>query len=258
MKAWLALRDGVHYRREAFQKGLAAAGYRVQMGLTDQPGPRDMLVTWNRYGRQHACALEFERRGLPVLVAENGYLGNELAGDRWYALARGQHNGAGDWPTGAPDRWDRLDVPLAPWCGDAGELVLLPQRGIGPAGVAMPLDWAERTTLRLAERGLRARVRPHPGTGPARPVAEDLSGARAVVTWGSGAAMKALALGVPVFHDFARWIGAGASRPLRDLLAGEPPARDDAARLAMFRRMAWAQWRLSEIASGEAFQRLLA
>jgi hypothetical protein len=31
----------------------------------------------------------------------------------------------------------------------------------------------------------------------------------------------------------------------------------DAGRLAMLRTLAWAQWRLSEIESGEAFERLI-
>lgn len=258
MKAWLCLRDAVHYRKEAFERGLRMSGFRVTPGPTRTPGPRDVLVLWNRYGQFNACALEFERLGLPVLVAENGYLGNDFAGDRWYAIARTHHNGAGAWPDGGAERWDALGVPLAPWRTGGRELVVLPQRGIGPAGVAMPAFWEEGLQLRLRERGLRARVRPHPGTKPARPLEDDLADARAVITWGSGAAIKALALGVPVFHDFPRWIGAGAARPLGDLLAGAAPRTDDAARLAMFRRLAWAQWRLSEISSGEAFARLLA
>lgn len=257
MKAWLCLRDGVHYRREAFEAGLRALGYQVQMGPTLAPGPDDILVLWNRYGRFDHSAREFESRGLPVLVAENGYLGNAFAGDRWYSIARSQHNGAGEWHPGGPERWDALGEALAPWHVDAGELVLLPQRGIGPAGVAMPLDWAERTQLRLRERGLKARIRPHPGTGPALALEADLAGARAVVTWGSGAAIKALAMGVPVFYDLPRWIGAPAARPLKALLAGEAPRRDDAARLDMFRALAWAQWRLGEISNGEAFRHLL-
>ena len=98
-------------------------------------------------------------------------------------------------------------------------------------------------------------MRPHPGTKPAKPLADDLKGAAAVATWGSGAALKALALGIPVFYDFPRWIGAGAGTTLDCRI--KAPLRCDASRLAMFRRLAWAQWRLSEIESGEAFDRVL-
>jgi hypothetical protein len=74
-----------------------------------------------------------------------------------------------------------------------------------------------------------------------------------VVTWGSGAALKALAMGVPVFHTFPQWIGAGAANPLGSDL--EKPFRGD--RLPMFRRLAWAMWPLHELESGAAFAALL-
>jgi hypothetical protein len=188
-------------------------------------------------------------------VAENGYLGNEWCGDQWYAISRSQHNGAGVWPAGGPERWDALGVTLAPWRTEGRELVILPQRGIGPAGVAMPAQWAGEAARRLA-RHMPVRVRPHPGTKPCKPLEFDLRKAAAVATWGSGAALKALLLGVPVFYDMPKWIGAQAGASLACPVFA--PVRDDAARLAMFRRLAWAQWRLSEIDSGEAYRQLLA
>lgn len=244
MNAWLALRDGVHYRREAFADGLKAAGYRVQLRLCDRPGPDDVLVVWNRYGEFDRCARVFENRNRPVLVAENGYLGNDFAGDRWYAISRSQHNGAGAWNVGGAGRWDALGVELAPWRPPGGELIVLPQRGIGPAGVAMPADWLARTERRLKAGGVKFRTRLHPGKNDGRPLAEDLADASGVLTWGSGSALKALVMGVPVDAEMPHWIGRQDNT--------------DAGRLAMFRRLVWAQWRLTEIASGEAFRRLLA
>jgi hypothetical protein len=257
--AWLALRDGVHYRRAAFAAGLQRAGYRVEHRLPDLlPGPRDVLVIWNRYGDSARAAAAFEARGLQVLVAENGYLGNEFAGRRWYAIARNQHNGAGTWNDRGPERWDGLRVSFGTWRGDAGESVLLPQRGIGPSGVAMPRSWESESRRRLLERGCRTRTRPHPGTSPAVDLEQDLSRASLVVTWGSGAALKALLWGIPVAYSMPNWIGAWAALPLRSLLLeSAPPVRDDDRRLAMFRRLAWAQWTLEEIQAGEPFAELL-
>jgi hypothetical protein len=255
MKAWLALREGVHYRREAFSAGLEACGYSVVLGITNRPGPKDIFVCWNRYRENAATADRFEAAGRPVLIAENGYLGNEFAGDRWYALARGQHNGAGYWPDGGPVRWDALGVSLAPWREPGGEVVLLPQRGIGPPGVAMPAHWLGSTVDRLKRAKVAFRIRAHPGTKCVIRLEDDLANASAVVTWGSGAALKALALGVPAFSDMAAWIGAPASLPSCALIDGLYK-RSDLARLDMFRRLAWAQWRLSEIASGAAFRAL--
>lgn len=255
MKAWLSLREGVHYRRDAFAAGLEASGYRVIHGLTHNPGPHDVLVIWNRYRENAVAASRFEMCGRPVLVAENGYLGNDFAGSRWYALSRNQHNGAGTWPEGDAARWDDLASELAPW-RQAGEVVILPQRGVGPPGVAMPPDWAEVTRDKLRAKGIKCRVRPHPGTREAIPLEVDLANAGAVVTWGSGAAVKALAWGIPAFYSFPQWIAAGAALPVPELVQGRFK-RDDAARLATFRRLAWAQWRLDEIRTGKAFEWLL-
>lgn len=235
--AWLNLRYAVPERRAAFVQGLQRLGYRVEESLTTNPREGDILVTWNRIGAGDQAAQVFESRGLPVLVTENAAWGNDFAGQRWYSLARGLHNTAGKFPVGGPERWDALGVELAPW-RTGSEVVILPQRGIGPPGVAMPRGWAEKAQQRTG-----GRIRPHPGTKPCVPLQDDLSDARCVWTWGSGAAIKALLWGVPVHAEMPHWIGEQDNT--------------DAGRLAMFRRLAWAQWRLSEIASGEAFSALL-
>ena len=237
MRAWLNLRHAVPERYAAFAAGLERLGYTVVEGTTTRPGDRDVLVTWNRIREGHRAACVFEDRGRPVLVVENASWGNEFAGRRWYTLARTNHNTAGMFPVGDGARWDRLGVELAPWRG-RGEVVVLPQRGIGPPGVAMPAGWGERIA-----RELGARMRPHPGQRPAVPLEQDLAGAGEVVTWGSGAAIKALILGIRVRSHMPNWIGEQDNT--------------DAGRLAMFRRLAWAQWQLEEIASGEPLRRLL-
>jgi hypothetical protein len=238
MKAWVSLRNELHYRRDAFRKGLEALGYEVSFTTTEHPGPRDLLVTWNMYGHNEACALKFKRMGRPVLVAENAAWGNEFGGDRWYSLARDMHNTAGRSNYGGPERWDSLGIDLPPFRKDGSEVVILPQRGIGPAGVAMPRGWAQDAHARFG-----GRIRPHPGKQPCKPLQDDLKNARLVVTWGSGAAIKALLMGVPVHSEMPGWIGQQDNT--------------EAGRLEMFRRLAWSQWRLSEIESGEAFARLL-
>lgn len=213
------LRYTVKERRSAFQSGLVAAG------------DPEVFVTWNRIGMADEHAKEFQRRGVPVIVAENSSWGNELAGQRWYSLALNYHNTAGCFPVGGADRWDSLAVELKPW-RTSGETVVLPQRGIGPRGVAMPRSWTAP-----------GRVRRHPGQGPSIPLEEDLKSCGKVITWGSGAAIKALMMGIPVESHMPNWIGEQDNT--------------DAGRLEMFRRLAWAQWTLEEIADGEPFRRLL-
>lgn len=246
------VKDTPHYRADAIRAGLRRLGYT----LVDHTTQTDLIVIWNRYGWRDQAASEVEARGGTVIVMENGYLGNDFAGDRWYAAALSQHNGAGKWPHHGNERWDSLGVELEPWRNGAGEPVLLPQRGIGPAGVAMPLTWAPSMLSVMRSLGIKCRVRAHPGIQTVcKPLADDIGSAQYCVTWGSGAAIKALAIGVPVFHSFDKWIGASAARHVKHLQSG--PVKDDAARLTMFRRLAWAMWRVSEIESGECFKTLV-
>jgi hypothetical protein len=238
VRAWLNLRHNVPERIEAFTAGLKRLGYGVEHQLTMEPEAGDVMLSWNRFGQNDRVAEEFERRGCTVLIAENAYTGNEFAGARWYALGRSQHNGAGTWSVGGPERWDSLGVELEPWREGGDEIVILPQRGMGPPGVAMPSHWTAQ-----AVRACGGRIRPHPGTRRCVPLRDDLARARCVWTWGSGAAIKALLWGIPAHSDFRQWIGKQDNT--------------DAGRLAMFRRLIWAQATLAEIASGEALARVL-
>lgn len=239
MKAWLNLRYTLTDRVAAFRQGLERLGYTVQVGTTLTPEAGDVLVTWNRIGSGQASALAFEARGLPVLVAENAAWGNDFAGGHWYTLARNYHNTAGQFPVGDPERWDRLGFDLPDWRQEGDEIVILPQRGIGGPPVAMPRDWPQKV-----QRTTGGRIRMHPGRHSGKPLQDDLARAIFVVTWGSGAAIKALLWGIRVQSHMPGWIGEQNNT--------------DAGRLAMFRRLAWAQWSLAEIASGEPFKRLLA
>lgn len=247
-RAFLLVRDKLHYRRDAFAAGLKRLGYAIDAGVgsaLDRAGAGDVVVTWNRYGVNHMACTRAEQRGALVLVTENGYLGEDMPGpDKWFALSVGHHNGRGRWVEGGPERWDRLGVRLKPWHGP-GEAVVLPQRGIGPPGVAMPGDW-------LSKHRRMGRVRHHPHGRAGRVALEaDLKRAGTVITWGSGAAIRALTYGVPVLYGLPGWIMAGACA-----MIGEVPVLDDDKRLAAFRRMAWAMAPLSEIESGEAIDRL--
>lgn len=234
MRAWLNLRYTVPERKRAFQEGLAALGYETVDLITTSPGKQDILVTWNRIGAGEAAARAFKAAGRPVIVAENASWGNAFAGQRWYMLALNYHNRSGCFPIGGPERWDSLGIDLAPW-RTGGETVLLPQRGIGPPGVAMPRSWGKK---------ISGRVRAHPGRDPNPiPLDVDLRHAGKVVTWGSGAAIKALMMGIPVESHMPGWIGEQDNT--------------DAGRLQMFRELAWAQWTLDEIRSGTPFKRLL-
>lgn len=252
--AQVMLRADPVYRAEAFRLGLQRAGYNLEQRI-HLPRKGDVLVIWNRYGQFAAEAERFAAAGAHVLVAENGYLGREWNGNIWYALARGFHNGAGGWPAGNEQRWGEIGTEVAPWRQGGCEIVVLATRNIGPQGVAEPRGWSEATAARLQSRTSRpVRIRKHPGEkGRAVPLLGDLRNAWAVVTWGSGAALKAIVAGIPAFYGFEPWIGRGAALPVSEDL--EQPFRGD--RLPMLRSLAWAMWRVDEIEAGEPFRELL-
>lgn len=248
-RALILFKPGLHYRKELFAAGLKTLGYTAVPSLGD-PKPGDLLVIWNRTGESHSKAKQFEAAKASVLVVENGYLGKDWRGQQWFAMAHNHHNGAGSWHHGGPERWDGFGVELAPWRKPGGECVILAQRGIGEQHLRAPEGW-----LDLARTTTKGRIRRHPGTNKAVPLEADIGRASCVATWASGAAIKALMLGVPVFYGMPKWIGGSAARELSAFKKG--PVCDDAARVAMFRRLAWAMWDAGEIESGVAFKTLL-
>jgi hypothetical protein len=254
------LRPTPPYGRPIFSAGLERLGFKVDGKPKRNPEPGDVLLTWNRRSVAESHIQTYERAGCKTLVCENGYIGHGGPDGRLFALALGHHNGAGRWPEcDDPTRWQRQGIRLRPWRKAGDFILLLPQRGIGERGVAMPSGWLPDVSARLrASTSRPIRVRKHPGhlhAGKGEPDA-DLMGAWLSVTHGSGAAIKALALGVPVFHSFPKWIGREAALPFGSDI--ERPKMDDAARVRMFERLAFAQVSEREVASGDAFARVLA
>jgi hypothetical protein len=137
-----------------------------------------------------------------------------------------------------------------------GDALLLPQRGIGVPGVAMPRSWLTDVTARLRAAGFRGRIRtrPHPGNDKqAKPLTRDLDGVAFAVTWGSGAGVRALVLGVPVFYELRGWVGQHAAT--FGVSTWSTPWRPD--RGQMMAHVAGAQWSDVEVATGEPFMRLI-
>lgn len=248
-RAALILRHSESYRRDQFAIGLRRLGFEVADHTERRPHADDLLVLWNRRRASEPDVLRYQAAGAPVIIAENGYLPSAAA--KQFALALNAHNGAGRWWIGPSPRFA---VDLAPWRAQGEHILVLLQRGIGEQGVAMPTGWPSMIARRLADMTDRKIiVRRHPGMrGP--PLAPDLVNAWAAVTWGSGAGVKAIAAGVPVFHDFGRWIGAAASKPLFNADLEDPFLGD---REEFLRHITWAQWSVDEIANGHALEMVL-
>lgn len=254
MIAICSIRPDPHYRREAFVKGLTKIGYRLV--TKGRPTAKsDWLVLWNRQGAAEAMANTWEACGGTVIVVENGYIGRDAKGHQLYAIAVHGHNGSGWFPVGEPGRFDALGVELKPWHPDKGPILICGQRGIGAKGMASPRGWEEKVSRRVKGMNLVPRVRRHPGlVRHTRTLAQDLSDASHCLIWSSTSGVQALAMGVPVSYAAPHWIASGAAR--RGLEGLQNPLRDDEARLGAMRRLAWAQWTIQEIESGEPFLRI--
>lgn len=249
-RACVLLRSSDYYRADQFRAGLARHGFKIEAAWHRRPNPDDVLLLWNRSRGYDDIAAIYERAGARVIVAENGYLGQPEGGGKFYALALGQHNGAGRWYVGDKPRFE---IPERPWRRKGRHVLVLPQRGIGSRGVAMPAAWladVQRRLRAITDRPIR--VRNHPGPSKSDP-SPDFVGAHCAVTWGSGAGIKAIQAGIPVFHELDRWIGApAAARLASDIESCNTPTRE-----ILWTRITWAQFSLDEVGSGLAFDGLL-
>ncbi len=249
-------------RHTAIERGLAAAGWRLQRGFGMPRGPDDMLVTWTLHrGPKETAARSFEAAGGRVLVCEEAYF-RLVNGEAHFALALHDHNGAGQWQVGGPQRWRSFNIPLKPWRQGGTHILLREQRGIGSTRMASPPLWHDGAARRLKSlTGRPLLFRAHPKsrlyreTAAAQPSLEEaLADCHAVVTWASAIAARALVAGVPVFYEAPALICAGACQ--RGLEGIEAPRHPD--RLPALERLAWAQWSHAEIASGAPFASLRA
>jgi len=236
-------------------------GFRCEGYNGTPPNPEDVLVVWNRYPRDEVFCKRFEDAGATVLVAENGWIGHDEDGSHCFALCRSHHNGAGTWEYGSDmaesdpqTEISRFGVSTSPWRSDGDAILVLPQRGLGEPGVAMPKEWPNEIVGRLKQLTDREIVvRHHPGAMKTRND-PDFTGYWAAVTWGSGAGIKSIVAGCPVFYDMPNWIGRWAGYSLENGEIETPFVGD---RSRALHDISWAQWTGKEIASGEPFKWLL-
>ena len=256
----------------AILEGLRAVGFAVRdLGQRRGQGPgdwlrprddRDVLVTWTVHrGALEACRDFFEEHGGRVIVAEEAHVrrvpDGPFPGDTYFSLCLHDHQGR--WHAGGPERWASWNIEIEPWRRHGARVLVREQRGIGSTLMASPRDWH----LRAAE-GLRALTgRPvetvvHPKTLKRRGLPspgndEIFADAWCVVTWASHMGTQALLHGVPVIARAPRFFLQDACGDRLDQIDDPPrPPRGPA-----FERFAWAQWSMTEIRDGTAFDHLL-
>ena len=242
--ALVLIRPEPGYRRDAIHNGLKSVGFTIVRA--PQPGPQNVVVTWNRKPQDEAICSAYEKAGGRVIVVENGFL--QRVDKTMYALSLTNHHTGG--PVGDEDRFSKLGFEVKPWRHTpGGRVVVCGQRGIGRPGYASPPMWAEGYARKIKN----AYVRVHPGNAAPRvPLAADLVGASCCAVWSSNAGVLALVEGYPVVYNAPHWIcEAGGTRGWNN------PGYGDVSRAAALHRMAHSQWGYQEIATGEPLARLL-
>lgn len=269
MRAFSLIRRDPHYRHEAFLKGLAAAGYEVHDRAPDRGRPGDVLCIWNKYHSIEQIAERFEAEGGTVVVAENGFLSRgggtpkfdvheSVTPGSYYSLAVGGYNGSGRWFVGGRERFDALEIELKPWAAPGGHLLICPNRGFGSRVMCPPQNWGQNKVQQWRSYAGEVRVREHPGNKrPGRELREDLIGCSAISIWASSAGVHALVAGVPVYCDAPKWVCKGATVEMVGCLPHERREAWDRARLDAMIGLAWHQWTVNEVMSGEPFDHLL-
>lgn len=187
---------------------------------------------------------------------DKGYYGR----GEYYRITRNafMHDGIGDYP---PDRFRRFGLQMQPWVTAAPwratrHIVICPNSPAHFSLFGLTVEqWLGETIATLSQhtdRPIRVRWK---SRQQVRSFADDLQGAWAVVVWSSNAAVEAIVAGVPVFvlapHAAAYRMGS------QDLSQIERPRTpSDAERQRFLFALAYQQWALEEIASGQAWREL--
>ncbi|MCH8990901.1 MAG: hypothetical protein IIA44_04005 [Acidobacteria bacterium] len=186
-------------RHTAIETGLKACGYKIARGA-GPGGADDVLVTWTVHrGYKERAARKFEAAGGRVIVCEEAYF-RRIGGAPYFALALHDHNGAGRWPEGGPQRWDGFGIGLKPWRQRGHHILVREQRGIGSEHMASPPNWHQAMANRLravTDRPIVLRWHPKSRAEPRKaleqpPLEAALKDCWSVVTWASAIAGPAL------------------------------------------------------------------
>lgn len=258
--AYLAVSPRQEKARPALEEGLFNIGCELVQHAMHFPYERDSIaVIWNMHKPGIDAGKLIQAGGL-LFVCENPYIKYDKKGNEYVAMALNGHNGSGFLvPEEIRDyaRLARFGIDFKPWRESGSHILVVGQRGIGSSSMRSPPLWGEKMVEELQQRSDRPIVyRSHPGqkwihrTNPPPPLEEQLKNCHAMVMWASNCATTALAMGIPVFYSAPHCMLEEAC--LQHPVALEDPLMGD--REPVYRKLAWHQWNLGELASGYAYE----
>jgi hypothetical protein len=216
----------------------------------------------------------YAREGATVVMLDKGYARHGVSGaprswEYWRVAVNAHHPTRYLMDVKRPsDRWDRLGLEFAPW-RERGKHILLAgssEKYHDFYGLRHPTVYAQKIVKRMRAVSERKIVyRPKPSWRGAEPIAgttwddsrdamQALQGAWALVTHGSNACFEANLLGIPSVI-----LGDAVAKPLssnteEDVV--EPRLASEEDRAQWFANLAYCQWTMREMASGEAWQHI--
>lgn len=241
----------------AFARGLQRHGWSGTVGMN--PGRCDLLVMWGVRRVDLIARQKTDDRD--VCILERGYVGDRFA---WTSVSFGGGlNGRGEFRGEVDDgsRWrTHFGHLMQPWRRLSEGYALIMQQVPGDAAVVradLPRFYTDAEHAFAGQMPVRMRAHPnaHPRLGAEKmaaakvSLASDLAGAALAVTWNSNSAVDAVLAGVPAIaldRGSMAWDVSG--HELRT-----PPMPD---RTAWAHALAWKQWRLDEISSGECWSHI--
>lgn len=261
MQFTIALNPASPHQNEhqlALAEGLKAHG--VGVVISRSRIDTKFVACW---GWRHGQTLRAQ--GHEVLVLERGYLGDRF---KWSSLAWNGLNGYGNFCNPPDDGGERFrqHYHMLPWRKTDGEYVLVMGQVPGDASLRGKnlMPWYESVGVLAADaHQLPVKFRPHPNTESKgirqnprhcirsfEPLEDAISNAHVVITYNSNSAVDAIVRGVPaVAMDQGSMAWGVTGRNVGDVV--RPDRESWAAQLA------WCQWSMDEIQSGEALTRLL-
>lgn len=260
---------------DAFLLGARRFGHETQViplgQVAEHPEGYDIACMVGVKSRE--IFLAHWKAGIRVFYFDKGYSRHSrpgpLAGWEYWRLAIDGHQ-----PTkhlvaqqSPDDRLSRLGLTIKPWRKEGDQIVLA---GSTPKyhafyGLAEPTEfWTKKVREIRGHSARRLIYRPKPTWLEAQPIpktvfsrppqtlTQDMDGAHCLVTHGSNACFDALLSGIPTVI-----IGDGVTRPISttDLAAIEHPrVPTDDQRLQLLANLAYWQWTLAEMATGDAWR----
>ncbi len=259
---------------EAMVKGARRHGIKAEALEGDHPEnpPCDVVVLFGVKARMRFEA--YRAAGVQTVMIDKGYYRGRIAiaGGKvskfWRVAVNAHHPTSYLMSLRAPaDRWNDLGVEVRPWRTDGHQVVLAGSSGKFHAFNQLIEPTAYATGIVEALRGLSDRpiiYRPKPSwrdavpidgaafSPPKQEIAKVLKGAWAMVTNGSNACFESVLAGIPVIV-----LGDAVAKPISSTTLGDivaPRLADDTERQQWLHNLAYCQWTIDEMATGQAFE----